>query len=531
MTERTQASRRTDGEAAEIIAFLRDPSAYDPPVSNVKQIDTHGAIVFLAGNRAYKVKRPVRLPYLDYSTLERRRRFCLREVERNKEAAPDIYIGVVAITRETNGRLAIDGHGVVVEWAVVMRRFDDTAVLDEMADRGELPIELMVRLADRIAAYHAAAQRSQSSRVATRLSTVINTVVASAFVHSDLLGRARVEDNASALHDLLEANADLIEERTRRGFVRLCHGDLHLQNIVIENDEPILVDAIEFDDAIATIDVLYDLAFVLMDLWRRGSKRHANVVLNRYLETTAAPENLVALKLLPLFLAMRAGVRMMVAFDRSAQTTGAEQDRARSEGQRYFALMQEFLAPQEARLVAIGGLSGTGKSTVAAGLAPCLGAPPGAVHLRSDIERKQIFAVSPTTRLGPEAYTPSVSVAVYRRLFEKAEATLSAGHAVILDAAFLLSSERERAAQTGQQAHARFDGLWLEASRDALIARVTARHGDASDADADVVRRQFDMVRGDVDWNVIDANTDKAGSIQAAAACLGIDQPGGAGAS
>ena len=188
MPQRLEADANAVGDAAEVIAFLSDPKSYDPPVASVKRIDTHGAIVFLAGDRVYKIKRPIRLPYLDYSTLQRRARFCHREVERNKETAPDIYIAAVPIVRGIDRHLTIGGSGTVVEWAVLMRRFDEACLLDDMAERGDLPVKTMLVLADRIAAYHAAAPRRQPPGCENSLSGVMTTIVAAAGANADTLG-------------------------------------------------------------------------------------------------------------------------------------------------------------------------------------------------------------------------------------------------------------------------------------------------------------------------------------------------------
>ena len=205
---------------------------------------------------------------------------------------------------------------------------------------------------------------------------------------------------AAASRESLARLAPLLEARARGGYVRHCHGDLHLRNIVEIDGAPVLFDAIEFDDRLATIDVLHDLAFLLMDLGKRGLKAHANAVLNAYLDARASTGNLVGLAALPLFLSMRAAVRAKVELLRAGLAAPGSADAAREEARAYFALARDFLDARAApRLIAIGGLSGSGKSAVARAIAPHIGAFPGAVHVRSDIERKRLFGVGPLERL------------------------------------------------------------------------------------------------------------------------------------
>lgn len=497
------APKNTGTSQSDVIAFLESPASYPGRPESVDRIETHGALVFLAGARVYKIKRAVRLPYFDFSTLEKRRAVCKREVEINRATAPSLYRGVVAITRQANGALALGGDGEPVEYAVEMTRFDQDLLLDKMAERGALDIATMAPLADHIADYHANAPVHRKGGTEA-LAKVVAQVAAAIAGAGDTLG----EPARGCAHDLARrfgTNRARLEEREGNGFVRRCHGDLHLRNIVLLDGDPTLFDAIEFDEAIATIDVLYDLAFLLMDLWHRDHRRHANAVFNRYLWRADAKPDIAALGLMPLFLALRAGVRTMVALDRMGQLEGnpraAQQEQARS----YFEMVEKFLRPQPPRLVAVGGLSGTGKSTLAAALAPCIGAAPGALHLRSDVERKLLFGRAPEERLGEEAYTAQATERVYAILAEKAGLALAAGHSVVLDAVHARRDERDAARAVAGKAGAAFDGVWLSASRDELIRRVGARRGDASDADAGIVRRQLDYELGEMTWNRLDA--------------------------
>jgi len=311
-------------------------------------------------------------------------------------------------------------------------------------------------------------------------------------------------------HALFEAamarNGDLLDQRGRQGMVRRCHGDLHCGNIVVLDGQPRLFDAIEFSETIATVDVLYDLAFLLMDLGRRGATRAANIVLNHYLHRRRTQENLSALSALPLFLATRAGVRALVTADLVHELPVSKSLRQRGEALDYFRASLAFLKPPGPLLVCIGGLSGTGKSVLSASLAPWLGAAPGAIHIRSDVERKVLAGVSETSRLPPTSYTRDASQQVYAAMFSRAGRALRAGHTVILDAVFAQEGERRTAAHLAESCGADFYGFWLEASAATLKARVDARQGDASDATSAVVESQLAHDIGVMTWQQIAAD-------------------------
>lgn len=525
MASREDLARRESSDQTEVIAFLGDPAAYDPPPDTVERIDTHGAIVFLAGDQVYKIKRAVRLPYLDFSTLEKRRRVSERELEINRRTAPEIYLGVVPIVRTSDGRLALGGPDEPVEWAVHMRRFDQDLLFDRLAEAGRLDLELMAPLAEAIAAAQTQAPKASGLDGATVLAPVMRSTSAALAGAAPLVAEDEAEAYARTLEETAARLASLLRRRADAGFVRRCHGDLHLQNIVLLDGRPTLFDAIEFDEAIATIDLLYDLAFLLMDLWGRGLRRHANAVLNCYLHHFADAETLDALAALPFFLACRAAVRAMVTLDRLPHVDAATRAHEEGEIKRYAALARRFLAPPPPRLIVVAGLSGTGKSTLAAGLAPDCGPVPGAVHLRSDLERKRLCGADPLARLGPECYTGEMTHQVYETLARKAQAALTAGHSVILDAVSAQPGERDQFEQAARAAGAAFSGLWLSAPRDTLVARVEGRRNDASDADAGVVARQLATETGPITWPELDASGSPEEVLARAREMLGPTDP------
>jgi aminoglycoside phosphotransferase family enzyme/predicted kinase len=492
-------------DQAAVIELLAAPSTHGGVA--VERIDTHTAIVFLAGDRALKLKRAVRYDYLDFSTPERRKACCDAEVHINRRTAPALYRGVVAVTRQPDGSLALGGSGVPVDWVVDMARFDQEGLFDRLAARGRLDLDLMRPLATTIARFHAAAERRPGYGGRSGMAWVIDGN-ASGF---DEYG-AGILDGAACARLTAESRAALdrlgrlLDGRRAAGLVRQCHGDLHLRNIVLLDGHPTLFDAIEFNDEIACIDMMYDVAFLLMDLWRRGLRRHANAVWNGYLFETNDVEGV---SLLPLFLSCRAAVRAKTSAT-SARLQGDAARRAELQelAREYLRTAASALCPPAPCLIAVGGLSSSGKSTLALALAPSVGAVPGAVVFRSDEVRKQVCGVPPLARLGPEGYTPEVSRRVYASLANRAGAIVRAGHSAIVDAVFARPSDRAGLAKVASDAAVPFIGLWLDAPAAVLIDRSRRRERDASDADAAVIRGQLAQDIGPMRWHRIDASPD-----------------------
>ena len=496
-----------------VIDFLSDPASHGG--APVKRIDTHVASVFLAGERALKIKRAVRFAFLDFSTLRTRRAACEAEIAVNRAFAPSVYRRVVPITREPNGQLAIGGKGEPVEWAVEMRQFDESQTLDHLADVGLLNETLADTLGHAVAAAHRVAPTVTDSHFTEALAEVIEQNEAE-LASEPSVSLQDLRALAAAAEAALERVKPLLLAREHAGLVRRCHGDLHLGNIVLIDGKPVLFDAIEFDERIATGDVLYDLAFLLMDLVERGLHQAANIVLNRYLADTQRIHDLDALAALPLFMSIRAAIRAKVTAARLRQA--GSQAELMHGPRDYAALAQKLLVPGKPRLIAIGGLSGTGKSLLARALAPRLHPLPGAVVLRSDIERKALFAAAETDKLPEAAYTADTTAKVYAVLVEKARRAVSAGYSVIVDAVFAKPDER---AEIAKIAPAAFDGLFLTASLGTRLSRVGGRSGDASDADTIVARKQEDFDLGQINWTRVDASGTPEETLTRADAALG----------
>lgn len=471
-------------EQEEVIGFL----AGQAPA----RVETHVSIVFLGPDVAYKLKRAVRFPYLDYSTLALRQRFCAAELAVNARTAPEIYRRVRAITRTVDGGLEWDGAGAAVEYVLEMARFDQEDMFDALARARRLTPQLLRDLADAIAAFHLGAALVPGGGGAASLRAVAAGNAAGLAACCPPLARDAVAALKAATCAALDEHAALLDARAAAGCVRRCHGDLHLRNIVLWRGRPVLFDAIEFSEDFACIDVLYDLAFLLMDVLHRGEHGHAALLLNRYLDVSGGAAGLA---LMPLFISLRAAIRAHISV---AQGRPAE-------AEAYLALARAALVPAAPRLVAIGGFSGTGKSTLAAALAPALAPLPGARVIRSDVVRKRLAGLAPEVRLPEGAYTRAAAGLVYGEMLRQAEAALAAGFSVVLDAAFLRAEERAAAAALAARRGVAFNGFWLKAPEDVLAARLQARRGDASDADMAVMRRQAALVTGTVAWRRLDA--------------------------
>ncbi|MEQ9643830.1 MAG: AAA family ATPase [Alphaproteobacteria bacterium] len=462
----------------------------------VTRIDTHSAIIFLAGEQAYKVKRAVKFPYLDFSTLALRQDYCRREVELNRRTAPTLYDGVEPLVRDGDD-WSLGGDGDPVEWVIVMRRFSQDHLFDAIAEAAKLDAALLRRAVDMIADFHHDAAPTPD---AADLTWVVEENLEELRASPALFPPAEVEPYAETSLALFERLRPLLAERHRAGFVRHGHGDLHLHNICLLDGEPVLFDAIEFNDRLACADVLYDFSFLLMDLVHRDLPALANQALSRYVADANTARALAALNL---FCSLRAAIRAKVGVP--ALETATDQDAAKAEIAAYFALARKFMEPVAPRLVAVGGLSGTGKTTLAAALAPRLGGPLGALHLRTDVIRKRLAGVADDETLPKESYTREASEKVYAELMRLADAALSAGWPVVVDAVFLDAGERRAVADLAAKHGARFDGLWLTAPTGTLKQRVDARTGDASDATSDVVELQAGHAQPVDDWPHIDA--------------------------
>jgi hypothetical protein len=483
-------------EQAEAAAFLRQLAGSAPA-------ETHISLVFVSRDTVWKLKKAVRLSFLDFSTVEARRRFAVRELELNRAAAPGLYQDVVPLVRRADGSLALDEAGNVVDWVLRMARVPHGDFLDVIAAEGRLTAELLDALGDAVAAFHLGLAADICHNPVAAMRRVADGNALSALDAG--LPADAVEAWLTRITIAQNAIAPWLARRGSDGFVRRAHGDLHLGNLCLWGGRPVPFDALEFDEAMATIDLGYDLAFLLMDVERRVSRAAANRVLNRYVARTG---DAALTRGLPVFLSLRAMVRAHVEAKRGNAALAEE----------YLAAAADYLCVRPAVMVAIGGLPGSGKSTLARALAPELGNAPGALVLRSDEIRKRQHGVAPEQRLPQPAYSEAASQAVFAELAALAGKVAAGGHSVIADATFIDADDRALLEDAAAAANVRFVGLWLEAPIAVLEERVQARHSDASDATLAVLHAAARAGAGAGAWVAIDASGDTTGLAAARAA-------------
>ncbi len=454
-------------------------------------VETHISLIFLGEDTVWKLKKAVRLPFLDFSRTEDRHHFCLRELTLNAPAAPGLYRDVAPVVLGDDGSVTLGGPGRVIDWVVRMARVPRGDFLDVKAAESGLEPRLLDGIADAVAAYHG--QLPPLSGVRPAMTWIADGNLTSS------LAAGLPSDVVSAWHQAMTKGLASLETwteaRAQAGFVRRCHGDLHLGNMCLWQGVPAPFDALEFDEKLACIDVAYDLAFLLMDLEHRVNRASANRVLNRYIARTGDTGLVHGLRL---FLSMRAMVRAHVDTRSGRPESGAS----------YLSAASQYLIPHAPVVVGIGGLPGTGKSTLARALAPALGAAPGAVVVRSDELRKRQHGVEPERRLPETAYTPERSAAVFAALAHAVEIAASGGQAVIADATFMSADHRAMVEAAARRAGVNFIGLWLTAPYRLLEQRVAARVGDASDATVPVLRAAAKNDPGPGGWHAIDASND-----------------------
>ena len=472
-----------------MIDHLLSAAAYSHPVRQIECLETHISWVILTGDFAYKIKKPVDLGFLDFHTLEQRRHYCEEELRLNRSWAPQLYLDVVPIVRVGSG-VKVDGEGEPIEFAVRMRQFDQANRLDHLVDSGRLTHNDVVALAEEIARRHGAARRvsphggllSTTERLIWDNFESLQGEVPDAFLR-------RLD---AWMRRALARHEPLIRKRIGNGWIRECHGDLHLANIVKLSEGIRAFDCIEFSRELREIDVVADYAFLTMDFIARGTAGYAYVFVNRYLEKTGDYDGA---RLLPLYLLYRAMVRAKVAVigdERRAARTDRAEDRHTL--RRYCALARALVSDRRPVLVIMSGLSGSGKTWLSSQLVPVL----PALRLRSDIERKRLFGLEERADSGSGIaagiYDREASARVYEYLVRTAKNLLSAGMNVILDATFLGASQRHLARQAADACGVACVIVRTTARQDTLVGRLQQRveAGDASEADIEVFRHQLD---------------------------------------
>ncbi|WP_457675359.1 bifunctional aminoglycoside phosphotransferase/ATP-binding protein [Thiolapillus sp.] len=452
-------------------------------------VETHISWVILAGDRAWKIKKPVDFGFLDFSTLEKRRACCEEEIRLNRRLAPDYYLRVAGISREGEG-YCFDGEGPVVEYAVEMKRFDTARQLDRLLEKGALSGQHMDAFADLIADFHLFRAGISTGRGNAE---PVCMPARDNFRHIENLRRDTLPpvfgELAAWTADACDRLAAVFEQRRMKGWVRECHGDLHLGNMAWVEEGPLVFDCIEFNEDFRWIDLMSEVAFLVMDLHARGEAGLAWRFLDRYLSITG---DYRGLGVLPFYLVYRAMVRAKIAALRSSQLAeGAEKQAEEEAFERYLQLAHGFAREGRPRLVITRGLSGAGKSTVAGALVE----QGGFIRLRSDVERKRLAGLNPADP-APEApgeglYGADMSARTYARLLELAEELLEAGWPLVVDATFLREDQRAPFQALAQRRRVPFTILELTASPQVLRQRLAARRNDVSDADVRVLEHQL----------------------------------------
>ena len=476
----------------QLIEALRDPTRFPHPVGTLRLIETHISFILLSGSFAYKIKKAVNLGFVDYTALAQRHFFCTEELRLNRRLAPQLYLEVVAITG-TPAAPQWGGDGTPIEWAVKMVEFDQRCLLAPQLAAGKLRAKHVAALATKLAAFHEAAPRAEAAAAYGTPATILAAVEAN-FAHFP--PAATNAESLAALHAWSRAEyrrqRKTFAQRKAAGFVRECHGDLHLGNILLSGGEPLAFDGIEFNPGLRWIDVISDLAFLVMDLAVHGRADHAWLLLNGWLEETG---DHAGLALLTFYQAYRAMVRAKVAHLRAscAGIPALEREAALASAATYLAYARTLTAPQARALLITHGLSGTGKTTLARTIAAAL----PAVCLRSDVERKRLHglaALAPSGSAGGAGlYAESATVATYERLAELARLVLRAGHPVIVDAACLKRWQRQLFQDLARQIGVPFLIIDCQGPESVLRQRIRARarqKRDASEATLAVLAQQ-----------------------------------------
>lgn len=490
MTDQQTLQRR-------LIRTLEQPDAYPHPVDEVERIETHISTVLLAGDFAYKIKKPLDLGFLNFTQLERRRFYCEEELRLNRRLAPRIYDDLVAFSGSPEAPV-FNGPDAPFEYAVRMKRFDTSLMLDHLQSEGHLSIELMENMARRVATFHeriaVAPPESDYGEPEKVLQPMQQNFEQIRKLLNDTERLAQLERVETWTLARFEELRPLLMERKQRGFIRECHGDMHLGNMAMVDDEPTLFDGIEFNPFMRWIDIVSEVAFLTMDLKDRGAPAHANRFLNIWLEHTG---DYRGMRLLDFYQAYRAMVRAKVAVIRLGQNELPEGDRERltRECHAYLDLAEGFTIPRGKALFINHGFSGSGKTTMSQPLMEAV----DAIRVRSDVERKRMSGIRPTERrsngTNQGLYSPDLTERTYGRLSELAVEVLEAGYPVIVDATFLKTAQRARFAELARTRGMPFRVLDYRADPEQLRTHIAerARAGDdASDADMSVVNHQLD---------------------------------------
>lgn len=480
--------------SAQLLKALQNPALYDHPVLYFKLIETHISWILLTGHFAYKIKKPVNFEFLDFSTLAKRRTFCHREVRANQALSPDIYLAAIPLTGSPD-QPSFSGEGDTFEYAILMREFQQDRLLTQLLQQQELSTKIIDDVAILLANFHKKASNQLPNDFYGSPEQVHQPVRQNFLQIASLLTSDTDVQRLNTLSLWAEhswqALQDVFVKRKQQGFIRECHGDIHLGNITMMGDKPVIFDAIEFNDELRWTDTMADLAFLIMDLCDKNCEAYANQLLSYYLEYTG---DYTGLAVLPYYLCYRALVRAKVQLFHLPHTqTSTEREQHVHNFQRYVSLATCFTQEYQPILFITTGLAGSGKSTVAQTLVR----DRGVIRLRSDVIRKQLHDLDhlaqSSSPLNGQMYSATATKQTYDRLAELAEHIIQAGFSVIVDATFLKHEQRHPFFQLANRLKTREIILACAAPLKTLEARIELRqavHRDPSEANVEVLHMQ-----------------------------------------
>ncbi|MEY3287840.1 MAG: hypothetical protein RLZZ419_82 [Pseudomonadota bacterium] len=478
--------------AIALIKALSDASAYAHKVTAFSLVETHISWVLLTGQYAYKIKKPVNFGFLDFSTLEKRRFFCHEEIRLNRRLAPDLYLDVVPITGNPD-QPTMEGAGEVIEYAVKMLQFPAGLTLSELADSGQLTLDEIDQVTHIVANFHDVIEKADTASGYGQSEDIKHWFVEN-FDHIrpllvDEKHQQQLYDIESWGHDEWHNKAGLMQSRREQGYIRECHGDLHLSNMTLINGKVMLFDCIEFNPMLRWIDIISEIAFLVIDLLHVGYECYAYRLLNHYLQHSGDYQGLALLRY---YLVYRALVCAKVSLLRNIQQLNAPVGKQPCLKYTEFAnLAERFTHVNPVVLMITHGYSGSGKSTYAGQLAE----KTGALQIRSDIERKRLFGYQAQAHTGSDIdnglYTQEAGHKTYRQLAGCAKNVIKAGFSAIVDAAFLKAEQRDLFKNLAAECGARFIIVDFQASTEELCRRIKQRQHDASEATIDVLLHQL----------------------------------------
>ena len=484
---------QTQSNSSTLIDGLMQPQCYDHPVTELRLIETHISWVILTGSFVYKIKKPIALDFLDFSSLEKRHFYCQQEIRLNQRLAPEIYLQVVTISG-TSKNPVINGEGEVIEYAVKMRQFPQASQLDRMLEHGDLKTSHIDAFADLIANFHQTNNIAGSNVKFGEPMNLLRPVEENFTMLEEHINDKQLIEKLKKLQAWSETAASdlqaVFKQRKQYGYIRECHGDLHLRNMAWVNDKPLLFDCIEFDDNLIWIDVISEVAFLYMDLHKNECQQLAFRFLNHYLELTG---DYVGVTVLPFYLSYRALVRAKIASIQAEQLGQYSERQAEAEKtfQQYLLLAENYTKKTSPQLIITHGFSACGKTTISQKLLEQM----GVIRIRSDVERKRLFGMqtekNASADIGKAIYNSKSNKKTYDKLLELAGVILDSGFSVIVDATFLEFSQRKRFQNLASVKRVPYIILDITAQVSSLRQRIEQREKGASDATRAVLEYQL----------------------------------------